>query len=108
MKIFLFTLIGLSSYCYDLDPLLLDESTVHVVSSFPAIDYFSKLTREGKFLWEIPFQTEICSYEVDEGEVFILSKTRDGSAFFLSCINNENGEINWEKGIYAPEPERDD
>lgn len=84
------------------DALQIRGEMIYVTASFEQVDYFSTLSQQGEFQWELPFKTKIISWKKQENHLFILSKMRDESAFFLSCVDAANGTLQWEKGIYAP------
>jgi hypothetical protein len=86
------------------DVLFTHDEMVHAISSFSGVDYFSTFSCKGEFLWEVPFGPKIVSWKKETDRLFVLSKMRNGSAFFLTCIDPANGAILWEKGIYAPNP----
>lgn len=88
--------------CQAQESISVQENYVFAVSAFDTVDYFSTLTKEGEYLWEIPFNTQVQSFEVKDDQLFILSKTRSGLACFVTCVNKEDGKLIWEKGIYAP------
>lgn len=105
MKKFIIALLSFFGVCQAQESISVQENYVFAVSSFDAVDYFSTLTKEGEYLWEIPFSTQVQSFEVKDDQLFILSKTRNGLAYFVTCVNKEDGKVIWEKGIYAPENE---
>lgn len=90
------------------DALGVDEQAVYTISAFSHVDYFSTFSHRGEFLWEIPFGSTIISWRKENKHLYILSKTRNGSAYFISCIDPLCGEILWEKGIFEPIPRDQD
>ena len=104
MKIFGYLgLLTLHSLVSGQEKLIVREDIIYTVASFDIVDYFSSVDREGKFLWEIPFSSKIQSFEEAGQELLVLSQKRNGSAYFLSCIEKGTGKVLWEKGIYAPQ-----
>lgn len=90
------------------DALGVDEEAVYTISAFSHVDYFTTFSHRGEFLWEIPFGSTIISWRKENEQLYILSKTRNGSAYFLSCVDPLCGAILWEKGIFKPLPPNED
>lgn len=88
---------------YAHEPLVVKEKEIHTIASFDAVDYFTTITSDGEFLWELPFGTKIESFQELGDRLFILSKMRDGSAYYLTCLDAEKGKLIWEKPIFAPQ-----
>ena len=97
-----FILFGLLGTLQAIEPLIVKEKTIHTISSFDSVDYFSTYSPDGEFLWEIPFRTKIESFQEMEGQLFFLSKMRSGDAYVLSCFEEETGKLVWEKPIFSP------
>jgi hypothetical protein len=87
--------------------LMIEEDKIHAICSFDQVDYFTTFSTQGEFIWEIPFAAKIVSWKKEATQLFVLSKARNGLAFFLSSIDTVNGKMLWEKGIYAPMPVAD-
>lgn len=102
MKLVL-AILSLFSLAQAQEKLIVKETLVHAIASFETVDYFSTFSREGVFLWEVPFSSKIQSIEDGGDQIFVLSQTRNEGAFFLSCMDKETGKIIWEKGIFAPQ-----
>lgn len=77
-------------------------SDLYVISSFEKMDYFTTYDHDGKLLWEIPFQSKIVSWKLEEGLLVVHSRHREGLAYYLSCVDPKSGEIKWERAIWAP------
>lgn len=75
---------------------------IYTVSPFNEICYFTTFSSAGEPLWEIPFNTEVLSWETTDEEVIIFSKARNGSATYLTCVNKGDGQFKWERAIFAP------
>jgi hypothetical protein len=80
----------------------LGNGRVYIVSAFDAGCYFTTFNREGAPLWEVSFRADIVNWKADEADVFVFSKAKDGSAYFLTCINEADGNVKWERLIAAP------
>ena len=87
--------------------LMIEEEKIHAICSFDKVDYFTTFSTQGDFIWEIPFAAKIVSWKKEGAQAIVLSKARNGLAFFLSSIDTVSGKIVWEKGIYAPMPTSD-
>ncbi len=81
---------------------LLGSEMIHSISSFNEIVYLTTYSYEGNPIWELPFSVNIISWELKGGNLFVFSKNRLGTAFFLTCINAANGQVLWERAIVAP------
>lgn len=82
--------------------LLFGSEMIHSISSFDQIAYLTTYSYEGNPIWELPFFAKIVSWELKEGKLFIFSKNRPGTAFYLTCIDAAQGKILWERAIVAP------
>lgn|GEM_PF-3095249 len=82
--------------------MIVTGTLVHIVSSFPEVNYLTTYAPSGEMVWEIPFSAQIASWDLKDNAVFVFSKTKDGSICFLTCIEASTGKILWEKNIYAP------
>jgi outer membrane protein assembly factor BamB len=82
------------------DPLIVEADLLYVVSSFEDLDYFSAFTHAGEFSWEAPFSTEILSWKFLDDHLFLFSHARDGSVYYLTCLDAKTGKLLWEKGVY--------
>jgi len=102
MRVFVIGVLMLASLAQAQEKLIVKQNAIYTICSFDTVDYFTNLSPEGTFVWEMPFSSKIQSVEEGEDHLLILSKSRDGSAYFLSCIEKETGKSVWEKGIFAP------
>ena len=85
--------------------LVVDTNLVYVTSSFDEVDYFSTYSHSGSIAWEVPFGSKIVSWKkLDDDQLVIFSKNRNGLAFYLTCVDSATGQLVWEKPIYAPKP----
>ncbi len=82
--------------------LSLAAGQIYTVSLFDGACYFTTFSPAGEPLWEIPFNSEVLSWEVSDEEVLIFSKARNGSATYLTCVGKADGQLKWERSILAP------
>lgn len=92
---------------FEAKELSVEDGMVHTICSFDSVDYFTTYSCTGEFLWEIPFGPKIISWQRDGDQILVLSRVRNGTAFFLSAINPMNGNFLWEKGIFAPKKDQE-
>jgi hypothetical protein len=84
------------------EKLTVDGNRLYVISNFDQIQYFTVFSYEGDPIWEIPFSSKIISCEKDDEKIFIFSKARDASVYYLTCLDAENGKLLWEKPVFSP------
>ncbi len=78
------------------------DHLIHIVSSFESVDYLTTFSHGGELVWEVPFQSQVVSWGLREGALFVFSKARDGQIYFLTDLDAETGQVLWEKNIFAP------
>lgn len=82
--------------------LLLHYDNILTVSSFEQITYLTSFTLAGDPVWEAPFYSEIQTWKISNGLLFVFSKSRSGSRCFLTCLDAAEGKLLWERVISAP------
>ena len=86
------------------EKLMLDEKRLYIISSFEEIAYLTAYFHNGFPAWELNFNSKVISYEVKDEKMFIFSKDRNGKVYYLTCIDVNDGKVEWEKLILAPAP----
>ncbi len=86
------------------ETLLLHYDNILTVASFEEITYLTSFTLAGDPVWEAPFFSEIQTWKISNGLLFVFSKSRVGSRYFLSCLDAAEGKLLWERVIAAPSP----
>lgn len=81
---------------------VIDLDHIYTVSVFEEITYFTAYSLSGDPLWEAPFSSEILSWKVKEGQLFVFSMARNKAAYFLTCVDANAGTLMWERVIRAP------
>ncbi len=84
------------------EKLLAAEDLVYVISSFEEINYLTAFSLLGEMTWEVIFASAIVSCDLEGEYLFVFSKARNGSAYYLTCIEANTGKLIWEKPIWAP------
>lgn len=112
MKFIRYSLLGLLFSCtlgsqisadlksdYDFQPerMQLASDSVIVVSSFETQDHVTAYTLHGLRLWNAPFHAKILSWELYGNNVFVFSKSRQGTSTYLTCIDRFTGELIWQR-----------
>jgi hypothetical protein len=92
---------------HSMDPLGIEQEMICVVSSFESRDYFTVFSVKGIPLWEIPFNSKIQSWKIDGERLYVFSKMRNETTYFLSCFTTDDGGLRWEKPIHAPQSSND-
>lgn len=82
--------------------LVLHYDNILIVSSFEQITYLTSFTLAGDPVWEAPFHSEILTWKINNGLLFVFSKSRTGSRYFLTCLDAAEGKLLWERVISAP------
>lgn len=81
---------------------LIDAQNIHVVSSFDEVTYLTTYSSTGDLVWETAFNSEIVSWEAEDGKVYVFSKARNRLAYYLTCVDAQEGKLLWERVIVAP------
>lgn len=77
---------------------------IHIVSAFDQVTFFTTYSMGGDPIWEVPFNSEILYWKSNEEQIFIVSKARNKLAYYLTCLDVNDGMVKWERGIFAPDP----
>ena len=80
----------------------LDGDRIYVISTFEGVNFFTAYTYSGDPIWEISFNSNIISCANEDEMLFVFSKARNGTAYYLTCIDAKMGKLIWEKPILAP------
>lgn len=75
---------------------------IYTVAAFDERTYFTAYSLDGNPIWEAPFSSEILSWKIKDGQLLIFSVARNKEAYFLTCVDANEGMLVWERVIYSP------
>ncbi|GEM_PF-5497751 len=85
------------------DALCFSNGNISVVSPFDTTTFITTYSPTGEPLWEVAFTSEVISWNHRGVHLYVFSKARDNAAYFLTCIDVDNGTFLWERRILTPE-----
>jgi hypothetical protein len=87
---------------FSTEPMVAGSDRIHLFSAFEQVTYLTTYSYAGEALWEMPFNSQVLSWKIKENQLLVFSKARSGFIYFLSCIDERDGALVWERAIFAP------
>ncbi len=84
---------------------IVHSDKIYTVAAFSELTYFTGYSLDGTPLWEAPFGSEILSWKIKDDQLLIFSIARNKAAYFLTCVDANQGTLVWERVIQAPVPQ---
>ena len=84
-------------YEFQQERMKLSSDAIFIISSFDFEDHITAYSYYGVRLWDATFHAKILSWEVADDIIIVFSKDHNGHKTFLTCINQTNGQMIWQK-----------
>lgn len=77
--------------------LMVTSHNLMIVSSFTNEDHVTAYNDYGTLLWDVTFRTQVVSWKLKDGDLYVFTKSRYKDSTYLTCIDPVTGTIIWER-----------
>lgn len=79
------------------DRMMTTSYNIIIVSTFTSEDHITAYSDYGTPLWDVTFRTQVVSWKLKDGYLYVLTQSRYKDGTYLSCIDPVTGSIVWER-----------